>query len=99
MVRHRAASGSSERSASDAWLRTCRRDDRMGSSRVQQTPTDEGPVPSPARRVRVGWVVAASLVTGFIVALLLPFAPFIPAEESAITGAVLCGFALGWAML
>jgi pimeloyl-ACP methyl ester carboxylesterase len=26
-------------------------------------------------------------------------APFIPAEEPAVTGAVLCGFALGWAML
>ena len=26
-------------------------------------------------------------------------APFIPAAESAVTGAVLCGFALGWAML
>ena len=31
--------------------------------------------------------------------LLLVAAPFIPAEESAVTGAVLCGFALGWAML
>jgi pimeloyl-ACP methyl ester carboxylesterase len=25
--------------------------------------------------------------------------PFVPAEEAAITGAVLCGFAVGWAML
>ena len=43
--------------------------------------------------------MAGSLATGLVVALLLPFAPFIPAEESAITGAVLMGFALGWAML
>ena len=26
-------------------------------------------------------------------------APVLPAQESAVTGAVLCGFALGWAML
>jgi pimeloyl-ACP methyl ester carboxylesterase len=39
------------------------------------------------------------LVTGLLAALLLAFAPFIPAQESAVTGAVLCGFALGWAML
>jgi pimeloyl-ACP methyl ester carboxylesterase len=39
------------------------------------------------------------MATGLVAALLLVFAPFIPPEESAITGAVLCGFALGWAML
>jgi pimeloyl-ACP methyl ester carboxylesterase len=44
-------------------------------------------------------VVAASLATGFVAALLLVAVPFIPAEESGVTGAVLLGFALGWAML
>jgi hypothetical protein len=39
------------------------------------------------------------LASGLAAALLLVAAPFIPAEESAVTGAVLCGFALGWAML
>jgi pimeloyl-ACP methyl ester carboxylesterase len=39
------------------------------------------------------------LVTGLVVGLLLVAAPFIPAEESELTGALLCGFALGWAML
>ena len=48
---------------------------------------------------RLGWIVAGSLATGFVAALLLVAAPFIPVEESAITGAVLLGFALGWAML
>jgi pimeloyl-ACP methyl ester carboxylesterase len=43
--------------------------------------------------------VAGSLATGLVAALVLAAAPFIPAEESAVTGAVLCGFALGWAML
>ena len=50
-------------------------------------------------RGHLGWIVAGSLATGLVAALLLSAAPFIPAEESAITGAVLCGFALGWAML
>src|SRR4051794_23788398 len=53
----------------------------------------------PAPRGHIGWLVAGSLATGLVVALLLVAAPFIPAEESAVTGAVLCGFALGWAML
>jgi pimeloyl-ACP methyl ester carboxylesterase len=39
------------------------------------------------------------LATGLVAAVLLAAAPFIPAEERAVTGAVLCGFALGWAML
>jgi hypothetical protein len=43
--------------------------------------------------------VAGSLATGLLAALLLPFAPFISAQESEVTGAVLCGFALGWATL
>ncbi len=36
---------------------------------------------------------------GLVAALVLVAAPFIPAEESAVTGAVLSGFALGWALL
>jgi pimeloyl-ACP methyl ester carboxylesterase len=55
--------------------------------------------PHPGPRAHIGWIVAGSLATGLVAALLLVAAPFIPAEESAITGAVLCGFALGWAML
>jgi hypothetical protein len=39
------------------------------------------------------------LATGLVAAVLLAAAPFIPAQEPAVTGAVLCGFALGWAML
>ncbi len=55
--------------------------------------------PDPGPRGRIGWIVAGSLATGLVAAVLLAGAPFIPAEESAVTGAVLCGFALGWAML
>ena len=53
----------------------------------------------PMPRGRIGGIVAGSLATGLVAALLLVAAPFIPAEENTVTGAVLCGFALGWAML
>jgi len=55
--------------------------------------------PDPGPRGNNGWIVAGSLATGLVAAVLLAAAPFIPAEERAVTGAVLCGFALGWAML
>ena len=38
-------------------------------------------------------------MTGLVTALLLVAAPVIPVTEAAITGAVLCGFALAWATL
>jgi pimeloyl-ACP methyl ester carboxylesterase len=55
--------------------------------------------PDPRSRGKIGWIVAGSLATGLVAAVLLAAAPFVPAEEGAVTGAVLCGFALGWAML
>ena len=61
-------------------------------------PADTG-TPDPGPRGHIGWIVACSLATGILAALLFVAAPFIPAEESDLTGAVLCGFALGWAML
>jgi pimeloyl-ACP methyl ester carboxylesterase len=71
----------------------------MATSRADQTSTSDDP-PSPRTgRGRIGWIVAGSLVTGLVTAALLIAAPFIPVDESAVTGAVLCGFALGWAML
>ena len=54
---------------------------------------DRGP------RGHIGWIIVGSLATGLVAALLLVGAPFIPAQEPAVTGAVLSGFALGWAML
>lgn len=58
------------------------------------------PSPWPAGpRGHIGWVVAGSLTSGVVAALLLVVAPFVPDEEAAVTGALLCGFALGWAML
>src|SRR5918995_351623 len=70
---------------------------------TEPTPKDTGrdrPSNSdPGPRGQIGWIVAGSLATGLVAAVLLAGAPFIPAEEPAVTGAVLCGFALGWAML
>ena len=70
---------------------------------TEPTPKDTGrdrpSYPDPGSRGHIGWIVAGSLATGLVAAVLLVVAPFIPAEESAVTGAVLCGFALGWAML
>ena len=67
------------------------------------TPDDRGQDrpsgPDPGQRGRIGWVVVGSLATGLLAGLLLVAAPFIAATESAVTGALLCGFALGWAML
>jgi pimeloyl-ACP methyl ester carboxylesterase len=58
---------------------------------------DDGP--GPRRGGRIGWIVAGSLTTGLVAALLLVAAPFIEVQENDITGAVLWGFAIGWAML
>ena len=65
------------------------------------TDPDRTSKPGPGVRPRghVGWVVAGSLATGLLSALLLVAAPFVPATEDGVTGAILAGFALGWAML
>ena len=44
---------------------------------------------------RIGLIVAASLATGLVVALVLVAAPFIQAKENVLTGMVLLAFALG----
>jgi len=51
------------------------------------------------RRGHIGWVVAGSLAAGLLSAALLVVAPFVPATEDGVTGAILFGFGLGWAML
>ena len=67
------------------------------------TPTsnnqDHPPGPGPGKRPGVVLIIAGSLAIGLVAALLLAAAPFIPPEEDAVTGAVLIGFGLGWAML
>ncbi|HET9871302.1 MAG TPA: alpha/beta hydrolase [Propionibacteriaceae bacterium] len=53
----------------------------------------------PGSRGHTGWIVAGSLATGPVAAALLVAAPFIPPTEAGVTGAVLCGLAVGWTML
>src|SRR6476619_6401991 len=65
-------------------------DSRSGQQRRRLQPTTNG---------RIGVIVAASLATGLVVALLLVAAPFIDAKENVLTGVVLLAFALGWALL
>jgi pimeloyl-ACP methyl ester carboxylesterase len=50
-------------------------------------------------RGRIGWIVGGSLTAGLVAAVLLALAPFVAVNDSAVTGAVLCGFALGWTAL
>jgi pimeloyl-ACP methyl ester carboxylesterase len=73
---------------------------------VTTTPTlkdadpDSAALPAePRRRWHTGWIVAGSLATGFLAAVLLVLAPFVPARGSNLSGAILCGFALGWGTL
>jgi pimeloyl-ACP methyl ester carboxylesterase len=47
----------------------------------------------------MGLIVAASMVSGLIAALVLVAVPITPPEENALTGVVLLGFALGWTLL
>lgn len=47
----------------------------------------------------IGLIVAGSLAIGLIAALLLTAAPFISPQENDVTGATLCGFAVGWVVL
>jgi pimeloyl-ACP methyl ester carboxylesterase len=47
----------------------------------------------------VGPMVVVSMIAGALAALLLVVAPFVRPRESEVLGAVLFGFALGWALL
>lgn len=60
---------------------------------------DQQSRPDPGPRGHIGRIAAGSMATGLVAALLLAAAPFVRAEVDTVTGAVLCGFALGWAML
>ena len=73
----------------------------MNSTATQSTPAHAqgGGDDTVQSRGHLTWIVAGSLATGLVAALLFAAAPFISAEESALTGAILCGFAVGWAML
>lgn len=56
------------------------------------------PLRSPAR-LRIGPVVAFTLLAGLVAAIGLVFVPFGGAEENVIAGVALLGFGFGWALL
>src|SRR5687767_9435185 len=68
-------------------------------AREPQRTRPNQPPPSQQPKGRLGRIVAGTLASGLLAAAALAAMPFIPAEPSELTGAVLCGFALGWAML
>ena len=69
-----------------------------GTSQVSGDLQEPGRL-GPTRRGRIGVIVAGSLAAGLVAALVLVAAPFIAAQENVLTGAVLLGFAFGWALL
>lgn len=63
------------------------------------TPMSKESLGDRAPREKIGWFVAGSFAAGLLAAAVLAAAPFIPPTEAGLTGAVLCGLALGWGML
>ena len=57
------------------------------------------PAEGPIRKGHIGLIVAGSIITGFVVALVLVIGPFGGAQEHVIMGTALFGWALGWALL
>ena len=63
------------------------------------TPACGSTAPGTTTKDRAGSIVAASMAAGLVAAVVLVAAPFVPARENVLTGVVLLGFALGWALL
>ena len=53
----------------------------------------------PMRRGHIGLIVAGSLMTGFVVSIVLVIGPFGGGQEHVIMGTALLGWALGWGLL
>src|ERR1051325_5247773 len=65
----------------------------------KQLDHETDPSERPIRKGHVGLVVAGSMITGFVVALVLVIGPFGGAQEHVIMGTALLGWSLGWALL
>ena len=62
-------------------------------------PADPPAAPPNRPKRRSGIIVAGSLLTGLVAAVVLAIGPFGGDRESVITGAFLVGFAVGWGLL
>ncbi len=76
----------------------------MSTETVRPSPVGPHQVERPERvqrpsRAGIGRIVAGSMAAGAIIAVALVLAPFVPARADVLTGAVLLGFAFGWALL
>src|SRR5438876_7646353 len=70
------------------------------SSKRSITTSKEIDAPArPIRKGRVGLIVAGSMFSALVVALVLVVGPFGGAQEHVIMGTALLGWALGWALL
>ena len=69
------------------------------SAKVGRPDDGRRPLPDAGARGNIGWIVAGSLLTGLVAGLALVTAPFVPAAEDQVLGALLCGFAVGWTVL
>jgi pimeloyl-ACP methyl ester carboxylesterase len=72
---------------------------RHETAREPRRTRSNQPPPSQQPKGRLGRIVAGSLASGLLAAAAFAAMPFIPAEQSELTGAVLWGLGLGWAML
>lgn len=79
---------------------------KVPSPTVTTVPTDDEPSRPPSaptadrrRNRHPGWNAILACAVGLTLAVLLPFAPFVPATESGVTGAALVGLSLGWLLL
>jgi pimeloyl-ACP methyl ester carboxylesterase len=73
----------------------------IGAGATDDEPGRPGTAPSTDRRRRrhPGWSAILACAVGLALAFVLPFAPFVPATESGVTGAALLGLAVGWLLL
>ncbi len=73
-------------------------DNRISVDDSAEALATTGP-PARSRRLNVGFIVAASLIIGFVVAVFLVVVAFAGARENVISGTAMLGFALGWGLL
>jgi len=65
---------------------------------IEQGRIGRSPGPGP-RRGSIAGVVAVSLLTGLVLAVVVVMVPVVPTRTTSLTGAILVAFGVGWALL